>query len=281
MLEYVTRTNVGNGRENNEDFCLASPEQNLWILADGVGGADAGEVASKLVCEAIMADIAGGQSAKEAIKAAHFLVKKSPALGLGKEGMASTVVVLLVAGDDCQISWVGDSRAYSWHPEQGLEQQTRDHSLVQQLVDYGVINTQDATTHPQRNLILQALGQSDLDDLEVGTVHRNISAGEKLLLCSDGLTDYVSDKVISDIFSQTDNEIEIADQLMDKALGNGGQDNVTITIVNLSPPGKQTTQGMKAKTVREGVRLANLRKAAPWLALIFTAVLATIFWVFR
>ena len=281
MLAYVTRTNVGNGRENNEDFCLASPEQNLWILADGVGGADAGEVASKLVSEAIMADIASGQSVEEAIKTAHLLVKKSPALGVGKEGMASTVVVLLVDGDYCQISWVGDSRAYSWHPEWGLKQQTHDHSLVQKLVDEGIIKTQDAAAHPQRNLILQALGQTDLSSPDVGTVRHNILVGEKLLLCSDGLTDYVTDEVISDIFRRTDSGIKIADQLIEKALGNGGQDNVTITIVNLSPPGKHTTQGMKAKTIRDGVRRANLRKTTPWLALIFTAVLATIFWASR
>ena len=112
-------------------------------------------------------------------------------------------------------------------------------------------------------------------------MRRNILVGEKLLLCSDGLTDYVTDEVISDIFRRTDSDIKIADQLIEKALGNGGQDNVTITIVNLSPPGKQTTQGMKAKTIRDGVRRANLRKTTPWLALIFTAVLATIFWASR
>lgn len=280
MLAYVTKTDVGIGRVNNEDLCVAWPELNLWVLADGVGGADAGEVASKLVCETIMADIAAGQSVEAAINAAHFAVKASPVAGLGQVGMAATVVVLLVDGNHFQLSWVGDSRAYSWHPQSGLQQLTHDHSLVQQLLDDGVISAEEAINHPQRNLILQAIGQRDLESLEVGTMRRAIVAGEKLLLCSDGLTDYVADKVIGDIFSQANDETDVVEQLVAQALANGGQDNVTVLIVNLSSSSKQTTQGMKTKVISAGVRRVRWRRKTPWLVLLIAALVVTMIWAF-
>ena len=240
MLSYAAKTDVGNKRSNNEDCYLASPELSLWIMADGVGGQDAGEVASKIVCNVIKSEIKAGHSLEDAIQMAHQAVKASPADGVGKPGMASTVVALMVHGSEYQISWVGDSRAYLWAGGQ-LSQVTRDQSLVQRLLDENVITPEQALDHPRRNLVIQALGQENLDSVEVETVRGTFNKDDQILLCSDGLSDYVSDESIANIVATSPHLQATVDKLVAAALATEGKDNITVLVINMKPTDHQET----------------------------------------
>ncbi len=233
MLTYFAKTDVGNKRDNNEDYYLASPKINMWIMADGVGGHDAGEVASQLACETIEEKVLAGENITDAIQLAHELIKTSPEDGVGRPGMASTIVVLKVKNNTFDYHWVGDSRGYQWNKETGLTQRTSDQSLVQQLLDKGVITEEEARVHPNKNVILQALGQADLDKVLIDTTTHDYEDGDLLLLCSDGLSDCVDDKAIGDIIAASQTPEEATSNLVATALANGGKDNITVMVVCL------------------------------------------------
>lgn len=245
MLSYAAKTDIGNQRGNNEDCYLADPSLNLWVMADGVGGEDAGEVASQIVCNVIQSEIKLGHGLEDAIHMAHKAVQQSPEDGVGTPGMATTVVVLLVHGSDYQISWVGDSRAYLWSGGE-LSQLTHDQSLVQRLLDENVITEEEAQHHPRRNLVIQAIGQENLDAVEVETARGKFKEGDIILLCSDGLSDYVSDEEIKRLLVETSDEQELVDRLVAAALATEGKDNITVLAVNMKENKVQDTQRMKA-----------------------------------
>ncbi len=244
MLSYAAKTDVGNKRSNNEDCYLASPELCLWIMADGVGGQDAGEVASQIVCSVIESELRAGESLEDAIVMAHQAVKASPKEGVGRPGMASTVVALLVHGADYQVSWVGDSRAYLWSGGE-LKQLTHDQSLVQRLLDENVISEEEAQNHPRRNLVIQALGQENLETVEVETMRGTFKEKDIIVMCSDGLTDYVTDDELKTYLEQTQDEKVLVDNLVAAALATEGKDNITVLAINMRTKELQQTQQMK------------------------------------
>lgn len=277
MLSYAAKTDVGNKRSNNEDCYLASPELSLWIMADGVGGQDAGEVASQIVCNVIKSEIQSGQSLEDAIQMAHQAVKVSPAEGVGQSGMASTVVAMLVHGSDYQISWVGDSRAYLWRAGE-ISQLTHDQSLVQRLVDENVITAEQALDHPRRNLVIQALGQENLTAVEVETVRGTFEENDQILLCSDGLSDYVSDQAIADIVTVGPDLQTTVDKLISAALATEGKDNITVLAVNMKEMERQETLQMSAVNA-QGNSTDNLDKPTwPWV-LAAAVILSVLAWV--
>lgn len=231
MLKYAARSDVGCSRSNNEDNFAAAPEHDLWILADGVGGHDAGEVASEIACQVIRDEVAAGRDMKTAIEAAHQAILAAPEQGRGRPGMASTVVALQVKGNGFEIAWVGDSRCYLWSEQRGLEQISRDHSLVQRLLEEQHINEDEAASHPGRNIVLQALGQDNIEKLQVDTIRDQFEPGQILLMCSDGLNDYVQHEDIVASFREMDDLDAIADSLIEKTLANNGADNVTVVLV--------------------------------------------------
>ena len=231
MLKYAARSDVGCSRSNNEDNFAAAPEHDLWILADGVGGHDAGEVASEIACQVIRDEVAAGRDMKTAIEAAHQAILAAPEKGRGRPGMASTVVALQVKGNGFEIAWVGDSRCYLWSEQRGLEQISRDHSLVQRLLEEQHINEDEAASHPGRNIVLQALGQDNIEKLQVDTIRDQFEPGQILLMCSDGLNDYVQHEDIVASFRELDDLDDIADSLIEKTLANNGADNVTVVLV--------------------------------------------------
>ena len=153
----ASKSDVGVVRSNNEDFCMAYPEKNVWLLADGVGGHDAGEVASELACKTILEQIETNHSIEESILTAHQTILDAPNHGKGKAGMATTIVVVAMDDDCCRISWVGDSRAYLIDKDH-CEQLTVDHSLVQKLIESGNITAAEAATHPSKHVVYQVLG---------------------------------------------------------------------------------------------------------------------------
>lgn len=279
MLSYAAKTDIGCHRDNNEDHYVACPELNLWVLADGVGGQDGGEVASEITCRVIQEELGAGASLEDAIHQAHDRVLDAPLEGVGRPGMASTVVGLLVRGDSYQVSWVGDSRCYLWSTERGLEQVSRDHSLIQQLLEEQHINEEEAAVHPGRNIVLQALGQEKLEYLHVDTIKDRFEDGQIVLMCSDGLSDYVSHADIADILRDNDDLQQVADRLIARTLSNSGADNVTVILVRLERQAVNETRDNRAVNLRAVIKcpLVGLPRGVV-IAGVIIAVAALVFW---
>lgn len=235
-LDYSAASHPGLTRSNNEDCFLSKPEQGLWLVADGMGGHEAGEVASALVRDTIERNTRNNPhlSLLDAIQQAHLSIINSAKQGIGAPGMGSTVVALKSQDQRYQIAWVGDSRAYLWTPSREggrLEQLSTDHSYVQMLVESGAIRAEDAEFHPEKNIITQCLGMQELAQVKVDHLENQWQENQWVLLCSDGLTDEVSDKTIAQILCDANDCLAAVDQLMHAALTNGGRDNITLQII--------------------------------------------------
>lgn len=234
-MRFALRSDVGR-RANNEDAVFATPR--LVAVADGVGGATAGEVASQIVIgemaslekrrlvETISDELRS--SVLAANEALRFVISCRPYL----EGMASTLTVVAISNDGSYlIANVGDSRAYLSR-DGALHQLTRDESLVQMLIESGAITPEQARTHPQRSVVLHALDGAHHQELELS--HHRAVAGDRLLLCSDGLSDAVPDPLIAAILADPSRDIA-ADALISAALNAGGADNVSVVVVDVEP----------------------------------------------
>lgn len=240
-LKYGAASDVGLVRDNNEDAYLARPDLGLWIVADGMGGHEAGEEASRITKEYIERSIINGSSLRLAIAQSHHEVMREAALHKEKAGMGTTVVALRTHGLEYEIEWVGDSRAYLWTGTD-LYRMSRDHSLVQSMVDSGVLTEAEAASHPQKNVIIQSIGVASLAEVKVDQISGVWEPGQRILLCSDGLTDLVSEQDIADILAQEGDEQTLANRLLQAAMDRGGTDNVTVQVISapesISPIGK-------------------------------------------
>ena len=232
QYEYGTATDVGLLRANNEDALLAAPELGLWVVADGMGGHEAGEVASDIAQQAIRERYAKHQNLTQAVLQAHEAILNAVAAGIGKAGMGSTVVALATKGTQFEIAWVGDSRAYLYSPfkRSRLQQLSTDHSYVQSLFKSGLISREEMATHPDKNIITQCLGSTELDRIQVDSIREHWHKDQRLLLCSDGLTDCVSEPEIAKLLGQTPTPQAAADALIQAALSGGGRDNITAVV---------------------------------------------------
>jgi serine/threonine protein phosphatase PrpC len=228
--DYSQATHVGLLRENNEDAILSNPKLGLWLVADGMGGHAAGEVASDIAKTVIEQQVSAGKTLAHAINIAHQSVLQAAQNGEGKYGMGSTVVALKSTGIDVEIAWVGDSRAYLWS-ENTLQALTTDHSYVQMLYQSGLISSAEMAGHPEKNVITQCLGSTELDSLEVETISRRWHPSDWVLLCSDGLTDGVSDQEICDLLHVNTTPGQAVKALVQAALSKGGKDNISVIIV--------------------------------------------------
>ena len=231
MTMYAADSNTGHRREHNEDSYALNPDLGLWLVADGVGGHADGEVASAIVCETILADVASGSSLIDAILHSHDEVLDE-IHSRGDSNMGSTVVVLRVQGAEYEIAWVGDSRAYVFDGE--LRQLTRDHNPVSEMLARGAITPEQAANHPERNVLTQSLGVSDEIDVAPERLRGTLEAGQQIILCSDGLTDELNDDEITDRMKNNGTPQEQVDALVAGALDAGGRDNVTVVVVNAS-----------------------------------------------
>ena len=231
MIEFGHLTHVGLRRELNEDTYYGDSELGLWLVADGMGGHEYGEVASALAREAIVREVRRGASLADAIRTAdeeiiHASSQRGDALPMG-----TTVVAARIAGRRFEVAWVGDSRVYLWRDGK-LMQLSQDHSYVQELIGRGAISIEQARSHPHRNVVTQALGVTAPQQLNVETMSGELDAGMQLLLCSDGLTEEVDDAGISRTISHLDcSAQECVDELVAAALDGGGSDNVTVVLV--------------------------------------------------
>ena len=231
MYQYGAGTNVGNVRDNNEDSYVCDKEMDLWVVADGMGGLGFGEVASAITTFTVARHVRDGHGINQAIELAHKNIKEyAESDGLGTN-MGTTIVLLLSHGSLYNIFWVGDSRAYLYDPEQ-MKQITIDHSLVQSLIDQGELTREEATTDPRKNAVTRALGVQELETVRADSISERWKPGQKILLCSDGLTDCVSDGDIERLMRQGGTDQDIVDRLIKAALEGGGNDNVTVIVVS-------------------------------------------------
>lgn len=235
-LEFSAVTHPGLSRENNEDAFLSAPENGLWVVADGMGGHEAGEVASAIVQETLekRAKESTIFSLVDAIQASHQAILTSAENGIGAQGMGSTVVALHSQEKNYEVAWVGDSRAYLWTPTftgGHLSRLSTDHSYVQMLFNAGAISADEIENHPDKNIITQCLGMQELVQVKVDNVFGRWQRNQWILLCSDGLTDELTDDAITQILQHSPNSLTAVDQLLHEALTNGGHDNITVQII--------------------------------------------------
>lgn len=245
LKRFAAGTDLGLQRSNNEDCYFCDDALNLWAVADGMGGHAAGEVASEITSQTISKEIASGRPLTEAIQSAHHAVLTAAANGIGGQGMGSTVVAMTCNSGTWQIAWVGDSRAYLWSPSSEIrfKQLSRDHSYVQMLYESGAIAEEELKTHPEKNIITQCLGSIDLDNVQVDTLEGSWREDDIILLCSDGLSDFVSANEIQEILANEKVSDAAVKSLIQKALEHGGRDNITVVLV--SAPNKWTVLKQK------------------------------------
>ena len=239
-------THIGYCRNRNEDALWGDETQGIWMVADGLGGHSAGNLASQTVVEAIQLASTTDHQYKHALQRAHTLLIDR---GKGPGTMGSTAVVAKENGYHFDIYWVGDSRAYLWTPGPNngqLKQLTVDHSYVQALLDSGAINPTEAATHPQRNLIIRCVGGSSSSPLEVDHLSRAWQREQKLLLCSDGLNNAVNTAQICQILDHNADNLRATRLLIDAALNAGGKDNITVLLI--SAPENDSTSSPFATT---------------------------------
>lgn len=246
-LMAAGRTDVGCVRKHNEDNLHLDARLGLFVVADGLGGHAAGEVASRIVVERVARFIEqtvekdrtwpleydvnlsfDGNRLKVALLLSDHAIAEDIRSNPERETMGSTVVAGLLQGDRLTLAHVGDSRAYMINGE-GIRQLTRDHSWVAEQVASGILTPSEARIHPFRNVITQALGNGG--DLDVSVQEHPFGNLDRLLLCSDGLSGMISDPEILDIVQRSANLQEAVDSLIDAAKENGGEDNVTVILV--------------------------------------------------
>ena len=228
MIEIAGYTDKAR-RKHNEDSYLVDENKQLYIVADGVGGAEAGEVASALACDVIADEVAAGNSLGDAILTAHSSVLEAAERGEGRQGMATTVVGFHFDELKYTVGWIGDSRAYLWDGRLNLL--SRDHSYVEMLYEQGHITLEETNTHPQKNIITQAVGGRDMPTLEVGFNEGTLGPNQVLLLCSDGLTGELDEREILDFLDSGKEVSAIARGLVEAAVDAGGRDNITVIVI--------------------------------------------------
>ena len=221
----------------------------LYAVCDGMGGARAGEVASQMACLGLLSvdpASAGTEELRQAIvKANTAIIERSTTQG-ELLGMGTTMTAALIVDDVLFVAHVGDSRAYLLH-EGKLEQVTADHSWVGEMVRRGELTPEQAARHPHRSVITRALGTDMI--LEPDLLESHVEPGDRVLICSDGLTGMVDDETIQELLSAGADAQATAQALVDAALENGGEDNVTVVVVEIRPrPRTRTVRGRRGLT---------------------------------
>jgi PPM family protein phosphatase len=274
VVEQAFRTDTGRQRQANEDSFFTSP--SLFAVADGMGGAQAGEVASRIAAEAFEPAERGGESAEaylrsiaeDANRQIHTIAQRDST----RSGMGTTLTAALVEGDDVSIAHVGDSRAYVYRDGE-LKMLTSDHSLVEELRRQGRLTDEQAEDHPQRSIITRALGPEEAVDVD--TLTFSARPGDLFLLCSDGLTTMVKDARIAQILTEAETLDDAVGQLVREANEAGGRDNITAVAFRLGEAEEAAAvegatlvgpsaldEGLSAERVRAAAESRGRRAAA-------------------
>jgi PPM family protein phosphatase len=267
IADQAGTTDVGRQRSTNEDSLVVSPP--FFAVADGMGGAKAGEVASGLAVK-VLEEHEDSQEPAEAqlsaiLREANRRIYELATSDESRRGMGTTLTAAKLDDGDVSLAHVGDSRAYRLR-DGALEQITKDHSLVAELERSGQISAEAAEHHPQRSIITRALGPEP--DVEVDTYTVPGRAGDVFLLCSDGLTGMVSDDEVTTILRNADSLQEAADELVRAANQSGGKDNITVVLFRLEEALDEAEAGEPGgpapdETVAGGIQAAEVAAAAP------------------
>jgi len=239
VLKTFSITDIGRKRKINQDFVYSSEQPvgnlaNLFLVADGMGGHNAGDYASRVAVETIVERAAASTGIEpacileEAIQAANALVRRRAALFPWLEGMGTTVVAASCRGNSLCVANVGDSRLYVAN-HGGIRQITRDHSWVEEMVRRGEISREDARNHVNKNIITRAVGAEDTVNIDFYTVE--LKAGDEILMCTDGLTNMLEDEEIRMILDGARDIVEKAQDLVRIANEHGGRDNISVILI--------------------------------------------------
>jgi protein phosphatase len=250
QLAVAARTDVGMVRAGNEDsfFADADAHRGLFVVADGMGGHAAGEVASAMAVEIVRRDLAEVKALSEtavpvltdALKAANESIFRRTVTELDKQGMGTTASVLLIANSRYLIGQVGDSRVYLLR-DGTLQQVTKDHSYVQEQVDAGYLTPEQARNHPYSNVITRCVGASD--NVEPDTYTGDARPGDVFLVASDGLTGMVDDRRLAYLLALPLDPRKIVDALIKDANARGGLDNITAIVIRIEGADSENGSG--------------------------------------
>ena len=251
QLEAYCRTDVGPVREHNEDSMLIDLENAVFVVADGMGGHAAGEVASAMAADTVHRTLVGAVDPDEtrlvrdhdsedpadvlrerlryAMNQASIAIRREAEANPDTRGMGTTLVVLVVDGDQAHLAHVGDSRAYLFRAGR-LVRLTRDHTVVQQEIDAGRLTPELARLLPHKHILTQSVGFHG--PVEPDTTTRAIQPGDRFILCSDGMTDPLDDSALEALIADTPIDA-LADRLVEEALKAGTEDNVTVVAVGV------------------------------------------------
>lgn len=234
MSSFSIHTDPGAKYDDNEDTVGYDESLALWLVADGMGGHAAGEIASKIARDTFIERIRSGENHTQAALTAHSQIALSAEVQEAQSGMGSTIAAMQIIDGYAELVWVGDSRVYLWRAGH-LSVVTHDHSYVQSLIDEGSLSNETARNHPKRNMVTQVLG---LGDPEPETVSLRLQSHDWLVLCSDGLNDELADSEIAELLKSTKDVSKVAELLVTRAVQNGGRDNVSVIAVEYEGPSK-------------------------------------------
>lgn len=238
MLKTFSITDIGKKRQLNQDYVYTSEKPvgnlpNLFIVADGMGGHNAGDYASKYTVETIVKEIAQSRQTnsiriiKNAIEIANEHIRQRAEEDVKLYGMGTTLVVATCIGNHLEVANVGDSRLYVI--DDRITQITRDHSLVEEMIRMGGIDRTAARVHPDKNIITRAIGATPVVKVDFFTV--DLKKGDLVLMCSDGLTNMLEDEEIRTILNGQRDIVEKAEALVKAANNNGGKDNIAVVLI--------------------------------------------------
>jgi serine/threonine protein phosphatase PrpC len=259
IVEHAGRSDVGRQRNANEDDFVVAPP--FLAVADGMGGAKAGEVASAMATEGFEGEQDSGEAAEvqlaRILREANKRIYELAVADESHRGMGTTLTAAKVTGDEISLGHVGDSRAYRMRDGE-LEQLTKDHSLVAELERSGQISAEAAEHHPQRSIITRALGPEP--DVEVDTYTLTGRDGDLFLLCSDGLTSMISDEEVASILRSAESLDAAADALVRAANQSGGKDNITVVLFRVGAAGGDRSPG-EDETIAGQITAAEVQAA--------------------
>ena len=274
FISWGARSDVGLVRGHNEDsFLLRAP---LFMVSDGMGGHAAGEVASSIAVETVGEQAPGTADdvlLGAAVESANMSVIEASEQGIGKPGMGCTATAVLIEGNRMAVAHVGDSRAYVLR--QGtLVRITHDHSYVEELVDSGQITDDEARTHPSRSIITRALGSDP--DMYADHFSLEVNDGDRVILCSDGLSSMISDAEIESLAVSSATPQQAADNLVAAALTAGGSDNVTVVVVDVL--NDSLADAARKRLLRRAAFVSGIIVAFLALSVLFGAALVRSEW---
>lgn len=231
-MRYFEISNTGRVRRNNQDCVLADEELGLWIVADGMGGHAGGAEASRMACDAVSEGVVHGMPLADAFEVAHSRVRSAQEENPSLHDMGTTLVAVREHNGGYDLAWVGDSRIYRLNSESDeFECLTRDQNVAGRLLETGRITADQARAHPQRHILTDCIGQREgLPTIE--STHIDWRAGDRLLLCSDGLNGEVSDGELERWLGSINSPRVVAEKLAGLALEAGGRDNISLIVLD-------------------------------------------------